>query len=270
MVKGVSPASASSRGLLGRSRFVLGLGLNLLGSEGRRGRNLLWNSFFLSLLSRTSLRSVSSCSSSLSLCSGPDMVGETLSARTLSLSSVESSSSLSGTRVDSCSGLEVVDRRRVKMFLILSGSFLVLRWGVVRGVLTVVDLASPGRPRGKNRPGLRLGLNRPRVTPVASAASVVRPGVRPSLVVEVALTGAPDIPALVLASSSAPPGVVLSGGILGGERVETGTLGGDTVDTGMENSPSLTVAVSVTRGIRENSWSGDRELLGSWMTLSSS
>ena len=141
---------------------------------------------------------------------------------------------------------------------------------MVRGVLTVVDLASPGRPRGKNRPGLRLGLNRPLVTAVASA-SVVRPGVRSTLVVEVALTGAPDIPALELVSGS-PPGVVLSGGILGGERVEAGTgaLGGDTVDTGIENSPSLTVAVSVTRGMRENSWSGDRELLGKWMTLSSS
>ena len=129
VVKGVKPASGSSSGLLGLSRFVLGLGLNLLGSDGRRGLNLLWNSFFLScLLSRTSLRSVSSCSSSLSLCPLPDMVGETLSARTSSLCSVESSSSaLSGTRVDSCSGLEVVDLLLPKMFLILSGSFLVLR-----------------------------------------------------------------------------------------------------------------------------------------------
>ena len=144
---------------------------------------------------------------------------------------------------------------------------------MVRGVLTVVDLAPPGRPRGKKRPGLRLGLNSPLLVASDSSESpmVVRPGVRPSLVVEVALEarGAPDIPALVLTSGSLE-GVVLSGGCLGGERVETGALGGDTVDTGMENSPSLTVAVSVTRGIRENSWSGDRELEGRWMTLSSS
>ena len=118
----------------------------------------------------------------------------------------------------------------------------------------MVDLAPPGRPRGKKRPGLRLGLNSPLLEASSVSPVVVRPGVRPSLVVEVALEakGAPDIPALVLASDSLE-GVVLSGGCLGGERVETGALGGDSVDTGRENSPSLTVAVSVTRGIRENS-----------------
>ena len=158
--------------------------------------------------------------------------------------------------MDPGSGLDVVDRLLVKMFLIVSLSFLVLSLGVVRGVATVVDLASPGRPRGKKRPGLRLGLNPPRAASMASV--VAMPGVSPCLVVEVTRPGAPDIPAPVLVSSS-PPGVVLSGGILGGDRV----------DTGMENSPSLTVAVSVTRGIRENSWSGDNVLDGKWMTVSS-
>ena len=256
---GVVKGSAASASLLGSrvlSRLGLELGLNLRGREGRRGRNLLWNSFFLSRLSRTSLRSESSCSSSLSPCSSPDLVRETLSANRSSLSSVESSSARSGTRVDPASGLDVVDRLLVKMFLIVSFSFLVLSLGVVRGVATVVDLASPGRPRGKKRPGLRLGLNPPRAASVASV--VAMPGVSPCLVVEVTRPGAPDIPAPVLVSSS-PPGVVLSGGILGGDRV----------DTGMENSPSLTVAVSVTRGIRENSWSGDNVLDGKWMTVSS-
>ena len=174
---GVVKGSAASASLLGSrvlSRLGLELGLNLRGREGRRGRNLLWNSFFLSRLSRTSLRSESSCSSSLSPCSSPDLVRETLSANRSSLSSVESSSARSGTRVDPASGLDVVDRLLVKMFLIVSLSFLVLSLGVVRGVATVVDLASPGRPRGKKRPGLRLGLNPPRAASVASGVSLSR------------------------------------------------------------------------------------------------
>ena len=81
-----------------------------------------------------------------------------------------------------------------------------------------------------------------------------------------------EIPPLVVDSGSrALLGVVLDGGILGGLMVETmGDFGGLTVETGMENSPSLTVAVSVTRGIRENSWFGVRVVEDKWMILSSS
>ena len=75
---------------------------------------------------------------------------------------------------------------------------------------------------------------------------------------------------MVDSGSVALLGVVLDGGILGGLMVEmTGDFGGLTVETGMENSPSLTVAVSVTRGIRENNWLGDSVVEDKWMTLSS-
>ena len=75
---------------------------------------------------------------------------------------------------------------------------------------------------------------------------------------------------MVDSGSVAPLGVVLDGGILGGLMVEmTGDFGGLTVETGMENSPNLTVAVSVTRGIRENNWFGDSVVEDKWMTLSS-
>jgi len=68
------------------------------------------------------------------------------------------SSESSGIRVSFSTGTGVVDLRRVKIPLILSFSFLVRNFGVVRGVLTVVDRArlgllgkkDPGRLEGKN------------------------------------------------------------------------------------------------------------------------
>jgi len=68
------------------------------------------------------------------------------------------SSGNSGTIVSDVTGTGVVDLLLVKIPFIRSFSFLVLSLGVVRGVLTVVDLAKlgllgkkdPGRLEGKN------------------------------------------------------------------------------------------------------------------------
>ena len=81
----------------------------------------------------------------------------------------------------------VVDRLLEKMFLILSCNFLVLNFGVVRGVLTVVDLARPGGRLGKNSPGLRDGLRDDDVVAPGSELDsvVVIPGVIPNLMVVV-------------------------------------------------------------------------------------
>ena len=83
----------------------------------------------------------------------------------------------------------VVDRLLEKMFLILSCNFLVLNFGVVRGVLTVVDLARPGGRLGKNSPGLRDGLKDDDDDVVAPGSEldsvVVIPGVMPNLMVVV-------------------------------------------------------------------------------------
>ena len=88
----------------------------------------------------------------------------------------------------------VVDRLLEKMFLILSCNFLVLNFGVVNGVLTVVDLARPGGRLGKNSPGLRDGWkddddDDPEDDVVAPGSEldsvVVIPGVIPNLMVVV-------------------------------------------------------------------------------------
>lgn len=100
-------------------RRMVGRGLNLRGKDGRRGLNLfLFLKNFCLLVSislSTSLRSVSSFSSSLSLCSSPN-----LGSLTKSLPISVESSSISGTKVLPTLGLVVVDRRREKIFRILS------------------------------------------------------------------------------------------------------------------------------------------------------
>ena len=170
-------------------------------------------------------------------------------------------SSTAGGSVSSVSGLTVVDLRLVKMFLILSCSFLVFSLGVVRGVLTVVDLARPGRLL-KRLPGLRDGTNRPDLLGLEDSTEdsvVVIPGVmsRSITVVALGLAEIPDLEVDLLGREE--EGVVLRGGSLGGWRVETG----------ITKSPSLTVAVSVTRGMRENNSCGDSEDVDKLMILSS-
>ena len=109
----------------------------------------------------------------------------------------------------------MVDLRLEKMFLILSCSFLVLSLGVVSGVLTVVDLASPGR-RVNNLPG---GLpNSPERRGVAEAGEdsvVVMPGVS-SRSMTVVPRGREETPDLVGVPARWLDGVVRSGGDLGG------------------------------------------------------
>ena len=156
-------------------------------------------------------------------------------------------------------GLAVVDLRLEKMFLILSCSFLVLSLGVVSGVLTVVDLASPGR-RVNNLPG---GLpNSPERRGVAEAGEdsvVVMPGVS-SRSMTVVPRGREETPDLVGVPARWLDGVVRSGGDLGGLRVERG----------MTKSPSFTVTGgSVTLGMRENNSCGDSEDVDKLMILSS-
>ena len=101
VVKGVKePAPVvEPRKMVPGSRFLkrFGRGLNLLGNDGRRGLNLFWNNFFLSVSTLTSLRSVSSCSSSLSPGSLPNIVWGVI-PDTASSFSVEFSSSSSLSR----------------------------------------------------------------------------------------------------------------------------------------------------------------------------
>lgn len=156
-------------------------------------------------------------------------------------------------------GLGVVDLRLEKMFLILSCNFLVLSFGVVSGVLTVVDLASPGR-RGKSLLGGR--PNSPDLRGVAESAEdsvVVIPGVT-SRSITVVPRGREDTPDLVVVPDLRLDGVVRSGGDLGGFRVEMG----------ITKSPSFTVTGgSVTLGMRENNSCGDSEDVDKLMILSS-
>ena len=162
--------------------------------------------------------------------------------------------------MSSSSGLTVVDLRLEKIFLILSWSFLVLSLGVVSGVLTVVDLASPGRLL-KRLPGLLEGTNSPDRLEVEDSGDsvVVIPGVTSRSIIVVP-RGRAEIPDLdVVLPESPEDGVVLRGGNRGGFRVETG----------ITKSPSLTVADSVTRGMRENNWCGDSEDVDKLMILSS-
>ena len=194
-------------------KMLFGFGLNLLGKEGLRGLNLFRNSFCRLVLlesTLTSFRSVSSCSSSLSPCTFPNLDSWSSLSVIPSSSSVESSSS--GTSVLPTGGLGVVDLLREKISLILSCSFLVLSCGVVSGRLdlTVVDLAIPGT-RGTKKLGLRDGLN----LDDEADSVVVMAGVTPSCMTVVPLCDT-DIPPLVVVSASGSlPGVVLSGGSLG-------------------------------------------------------
>lgn len=159
----------------------------------------------------------------------------------------------------SSGGLSVVDLRLEKMFLILSCNFLVLSFGVVSGVLAVVDLASPGR-RVKsllgglaNSPGLRGGAES------AEVSVVVSPGVT-SRSRTVVPRGREDTPDLVVVPDLRLDGVVRTGGDLGGFRVEMG----------ITKSPSFTVTGgSVTLGMRENNSCGDSEDVDKLMILSS-
>lgn len=154
----------------------------------------------------------------------------------------------------------MVDLRLEKIFLILSCNFLVLSFGVVSGVLTVVDLARPGR-RVNNllAPGLANSPERRGVAESAGSSVVVRPGVR-SRSMTVVPRGREDTPDLVVVSDRRLDGVVRSGGNLGGFRVEMG----------ITKSPSLTVTGgSVTLGMRENNSCGDREDVDKLMILSS-
>lgn len=154
----------------------------------------------------------------------------------------------------------MVDLRLEKIFLILSCNFLVLSFGVVSGVLTVVDLARPGR-RVNNllAPGLANSPERRGVAESADGSVVVRPGVR-SRSMTVVPRGREDTPDLVVVSDRRLDGVVRSGGNLGGFRVEMG----------ITKSPSLTVTGgSVTLGMRENNSCGDREDVDKLMILSS-
>jgi len=160
--------------------------------------------------------------------------------------------------VSSSSGLTVVDLRLVKMFLILSCSFLVFSLGVVRGVLTVVDLARPGLLL-KRLPGLLEGTNSPDLLEVEDSTAdsvVVIPGVMSMTVVPRGRAEIPDLE--VVRPERLEEGVVLSGGNLGGWRVETG----------ITKSASLTVADSVTRGMSENNSCGESEDVDKLMILS--
>ena len=161
--------------------------------------------------------------------------------------------------MSSSAGLAVVDLRLEKMFLILSCNFLVLSFGVVSGVLTVVDLASPGRLVNSLLGGLPNSPVRRGVGESAEEAVVVRPGLTSSSITVVP-RGRDETPDLVGVPDLRLEGVVLTGGDLGGLRVEMG----------MTKSPSLTVTGgSVTLGMRENNSCGDSEDVDKLMILSS-
>lgn len=141
------------------------LGLNLFLNIFRREPKSLFLLDCIPLVS--SLRWESLSSSSLSPSSCPNRESFLSSDSLTCVGSVESillisiklpSSESSGMRVSDSIGKGVVDLRLVKMPLILSFNFLVLNLGVVRGVLTVVDLAKLGR-LGKNEPGRLDGKN---------------------------------------------------------------------------------------------------------------
>ena len=141
------------------------LGLNLFLNMFRREPKSLFLLDCIPLVS--SLRWESLSSSSLSPSSCPNRESFLPSDSLTCVGSVESillisiklpSSESSGMRVSDSIGRGVVDLRLVKMPLILSFNFLVLNLGVVRGVLTVVDLAKLGR-LGKNEPGRLDGKN---------------------------------------------------------------------------------------------------------------
>ena len=154
----------------------------------------------------------------------------------------------------------MVDLRLEKMFLILSCSFLVLSLGVVSGVLTVVDLARPGRRVNNLLGGLPNSPDRRGVAESAGDPVVVRPGVA-SRSMTVVPRGRGERPDLVgVPPDLRPDGVVRTGGNLGGLRVEMG----------ITKSPSFTVTGgSVTRGMRENNSCGDSEDVDKLMILSS-
>jgi len=141
------------------------LGLNLFLNIFRRFPKSLFLLDCIPLAS--SFRSKSLSASSLSPSSLPnresflssDSLARGASVGSILLISIKlPSSESSGMRVSFSIGKGVVDLRLVKIPFILSFNFLVLNLGVVRGVLTVVDLAKLGR-LGKNEPGRLEGKN---------------------------------------------------------------------------------------------------------------
>lgn len=166
----------------------LGLNLNIFRREPKSlflldciplVSSLRWESFSSSSLSPSSCPNRESFLSSDSL----TCVGSVESILLISIKLPSSESS--GMRVSDSIGRGVVDLRLVKMPLILSFNFLVLNLGVVRGVLTVVDLAKLGR-FGKNEPGRLDGKNNDLlVEDDSGVVSVVVTGVVSNLIIVV-------------------------------------------------------------------------------------